>query len=69
MYVVYDHPRDFPDDFVVTRWAIRHNGETCIDAARTAPTLEAARAPLRRMGLARMPRDHDDDPCIVEVSL
>jgi hypothetical protein len=62
MFVVYDHPRDFPGHFVVRRWL---GGRPTADFA-IADTLEAARAEVP-IGLHRLPREPDDDRVIVET--
>lgn len=68
-YVIYEHPLDYPEHFVVRRWEI---GEGKILAAKEplgiAPTLESARAMLPE-GLYRIARDKRDDPAIAEVWL
>ncbi len=65
MYVIYDHPRDYPHAFVVRMWED--------DAPRELPfaiqpTLDDARATLPP-GLHRIDRHPFDDAVIVEVWL
>lgn len=62
MFVVYDHPKDYPGHFVVRRWfADRPTEDFAI-----ADTIEKVRAEVP-MGLHRMPRQEKDDAVIVEV--
>lgn len=62
LYVIYDHPRDYPDSFVVRRWELDAQKEV----VGTAPTLEAARK-LVPPDLYNLGRHEGDDPNIVEV--
>lgn len=70
IYTVYDHPRDYPDEFVVRGCSIvRGRAEPVLDPELTArgATLEAVRAPFLALGLHRQDRWPGDDPCIVET--
>jgi hypothetical protein len=64
-YTIYDHPRDYPDAFVVRAWEIGP-GTMTPGQPRTAPTLEAARK-LIPPGLYCLGRAADDDSTIVET--
>ena len=64
-WVVYGHPRDYREGYVVRQWEVGPARVTP-GQAQTAPTLEAARE-LVPAGLVRVPRAPDDDPAIVEV--
>lgn len=63
-FAIYDHPRDYPDHFVVRRWV--GDVPTCDFAI--ADTLDAARAEVPD-GLYRIPCQIADDPVLVEVWL
>lgn len=67
IWVIYDHPRDFPDHIVMRpQWAMR-SGE--VRAARVGGLYDSvgeARADLPP-GLAHLMRHHDDDPAILET--
>lgn len=66
-YVIYDHPADFPDHWVVRRWAIGRG--TLVpdpEPLGVANTLEAARWLLPE-GLMLMPNPGETEPTIVEV--
>ena len=66
-YTIYDHPRDYPEGFVVRQWRIASGeGGPTPEEAWTAPSLEAARA-LVPAGLFCLPRVAEDDPVIVET--
>jgi len=66
-YVIYDHPKDFPDKFVVRKWIIKKNGILEFDTGVfVADTLEEAREFIP-FGFTPMPVFQDDDPAIAEV--
>lgn len=63
MWVIYDHPKDFPDHFVARQWMIPDHPTSQI---RLSPTLE----PLHHyfgvtLGMVWMPRQPEDDIVIV----
>jgi hypothetical protein len=62
IWVVYDHPADFPSNFV----ARMHLDEKPTGNLMISPDLESIRDQLRRHGLVCMARHPDDDPKIVE---
>ena len=61
-YVIYDHPRDYPGEFVVRRWELGKPRELL----GSANTLQGARK-LLPPGLVNLGRYEQDDPFIVEV--
>ena len=69
-WVIYDHPRDFPNNIVVRHWLIWRGGEiSATDEVWLRDDVEGARDVIRAnfpdgYRLARQP---DDDPTIVEV--
>jgi hypothetical protein len=65
MFVVYEHPKDYPGHFVVRRWAFGPRGFQACQDAQLATTLEEARA-LVPGSYMRMPRAAGDDAVIVE---
>lgn len=65
MWVVYDHPSDFPDEFVARVWKVSAAGPRA-DVIR-AKDLEFIRRVLRDSGLVVMDRFVEDDPNILEV--
>ena len=67
-YVIYDHPKDFPDDFVVRRFEITKDGaipESKLFMNRKS--LGEIREQLKRIGLYPIARHTEDDPVIVET--
>ena len=68
-YVVYDHPSDFPDKFVVRLWTVTPKGELLpTDIHSTHDTLDEARETIPCEYL-RLPRCLNDDPNILEIWL
>jgi len=67
MYTVYCRPSDFPENFVVRRWAVTA-GKVMAEAGLwcLAETLEGARGSIPQQ-LYRQERQPGDDPVIVEV--
>jgi hypothetical protein len=72
MFVVYEHPLDFPESFVVRRWVVEL-GATRPDPLPVALglTLEEVRKKLlaEQPDLVRTAPMAMDDPCIKEVWL
>ena len=68
LYTIYEHPTDYPDGYVVRRWLVEAGAPPTPLGAHRAPTLDAVRA-LLPPGLARLPRELEDDPVIVETWL
>lgn len=68
MWTVYDHPADFPDEFVARAWRITAGKAEPTNISFTAPSLEEVRA-LLPPGLALLGRSESDDPKIVETWL
>jgi len=68
MWVIYDHPKDFPDCFVARKTVVNSGPEYPRPTAvcKTAPTLEDLREKLPP-GLSMLSRSPDDDPVIVEI--
>jgi hypothetical protein len=64
IWVIYDHPLDYPHHFVVRRWLNDVPDREC----GLFDSLREARLHVPR-GLARLPRWENDDPKIVEVWL
>jgi hypothetical protein len=67
-WVIYDHPRDDPDHYVMRRWEIRGSLMIATADVAQADTLEEIRQAIPP-GLYCLPRFAEDDPCIVEVWL
>lgn len=69
MYVIYDHPKDFPEEFVCRRHCLE-NGRATIEPELFARgrTIEYVRAQIPN-GEYRIGRSLEDDPVIVETWL
>jgi hypothetical protein len=69
MYVIYQRPRDYPEHFVMRRWAIAGGAaEADKDYFVLAETLDQARQSVPPY-CVRLERDPSDDPVIVETWL
>lgn len=62
MFVIYDHPRDYPGHFVVRRWS----GDRPTDDFAIADSIEIARTHVPS-GLCRLPHQPGEDDVIVET--
>jgi hypothetical protein len=69
MWVIYDHPKDFPNCFVARRWEVSRAKTEATDRYTTAETIEELREIFQRQGLYRIPRAAVDDEKIVETWL
>jgi DNA-binding transcriptional LysR family regulator len=65
LYTIYDHPRDFPDWYVVRAW----EGDRPDGLVAFSDDLAVLRAMLAGQGLTCIPRNYGDDPVIVETWL
>ncbi len=68
IWTVYEHPTDYPDQFVARRFNILIDKPEpqATDDIVTAASLQELREMLP-IGLTRIPRLHGDEPQIVEV--
>lgn len=64
-WVVYAHPKDFPDHFVLRPWLCDKGTVSALPILGYADTLEEVRT-LIPPGLARFLPSPSDDPCIAE---
>lgn len=70
MYTIYDHPIDFPEEFVVRAWRIIEGSLDPIPDQNIFikhKDLECIRKELFDMGLVCIPRSESDSPGIVET--
>jgi hypothetical protein len=65
LWVVYDHPSDYPEDWVARQHVIGIAGSQPTDRTMIG-SLESIRAALRRSGFVQIDRSETDDPVIVE---
>lgn len=68
MWIIYDHPLDFPQYFVARRWEAHPGRPMPTDDLMMAEDLGDLRDALPE-GLYPLARDEMDDPTIVEVWL
>jgi hypothetical protein len=64
-WVIYDHPRDYPREFVARKWV----GNEATPEVICANSVGALRDALQHKGLSRLARHSSDDPIIVETWL
>jgi hypothetical protein len=67
IWVVYDHPSDYPEDYVARMWLNGVATETCIvnKSVWAIRVIIGHNYPLLRC----LPRIPEDDPCVVECWL
>lgn len=65
-WVVYDHPKDYPDGYVARKWIANAEDAGPTDVAMWSNNLEEVRDFLENLGLVKLARDPSDDPVIVE---
>jgi len=70
LWVVYDHPIDYPDAYVARLHEVSGQGRQRVTHhVLTADNLTEIRAALAAFGLTRISRSVEDDPVIVETWL
>lgn len=67
LYTVYDHPADYPQHFVVRKFAIGPGTVTQTDDVQLYESLPLVWRAMMDQGLVCLPRSTDDDPKIVET--
>ena len=68
IWVIYDHPRDQPEFYIVRRQRATNTGSILHDVRSYGfRELEHARAWLRQQGLTPLARMDEDDPVIIET--
>jgi len=68
-YAIYDHPSDYPHEFVCRRWRAARGAVRPIDNGEPfarGQTLDSVRAMLPA-NLTNLGRKHGDDPRLVET--
>jgi len=67
MWTIYDHPTDYPDNFIAREWIIgREPAAISITDNVIIGSLENIRMRLQAKGLMRLRRDRNDDEKIIE---
>lgn len=71
MWTIYDHPSDYPNEFVARLFEIRATGATATGHVVAAPTLPLIRRVVQRLapGSVCVGRRPDDEPVVVETWL
>jgi len=69
IWTIYDHPLDFPNEYVARRFTVGANGSGPTDDILTSTSLDLLRTELAGRGLTVIDRLPGDDPKIVEVWL
>jgi hypothetical protein len=70
IWVIYDHPKDYPDEYVARLWQVGPNGETtCKSSVIRTKVVDKLRRIFMKSGLVRMDRSDIDDDCILETWL
>jgi hypothetical protein len=69
MWVVYDHPSDYPEHYVARQHIVGIDGEEPTDRMMASFTLDSIRTELADLGLICVTRSEGDDPVIVETWL
>lgn len=65
IWVVYDHPRDWPRFYVARRYeGVRPTDRVIMDVS-----IERLRRQLQKLGLVKLMPDPSDDPVIMETWL
>lgn len=69
LWTIYDHPRDYPKDFVARKWEIYPTGARATTDILQSEDLSTLRGLLDQQGLCMLHRSPGDDPVIVETWL
>jgi hypothetical protein len=69
IWTIYDHPRDFPNEFVARRFVVDGSVPRWTDDILTSSSLDLLRDEMVSRGLTVINRLPDDDRNIVEVWL
>ena len=69
MWTIYDHPTDYPKDFVARKWEIYSTGARATSDLLRSDDLATLRGLLDQQNLCMIHRSPDDDPTIVETWL
>lgn len=69
MWTVYDHPLDYPNEYVARLWLSIPGQPDPVWTAHTVACveLERLREFMTECGLTRIPRSEGDDPVIIET--
>ncbi len=68
-YVLYDHPKDFPNEYIVREWSVQSDKIEPIGVFLQSQHLNEIYHYMGAMDLYYIPRQMNDDPCIMGVWL
>ena len=71
VWAIYDHPKDYPDQYVARRWVVpRESGDPVpTEEVVMSTDIEVIRFAMRSRGLHLLPRFENDDGAIMETWL
>jgi hypothetical protein len=71
MWVVYDHPSDYPNNYVARLWVWDDEAGAYVatDEQMVCPDLDVIRRQLHLRGLVKLDRQRGDDTVILETWL
>lgn len=69
IYVIYDHPKDYPDHYVIKRDLVDTNVYRDPGYIFKHENLEVCRREMVMKGLVCLQRHQNDDPVIIETWL
>ena len=67
IWVVYDHPKDYPHVFVARRWLVGKRGQRTTDIILIDDDIGRLRLALEGRGLIKLDRMPGDDPVVMET--
>ena len=67
IWVIYDHPSDYPDSFIARRYFSYYEIQEPTMDVIVAPDYEYIRNALEKYGLVKLDRHPNDDPKIMEI--
>ena len=67
MWVIYDHPKDFPDYFIARLWLVDDQAPQMTNSIIACKSLEELRDRMHAMRLVSLLRHPNDDPKIIET--
>jgi hypothetical protein len=70
IWVIYDHPKDFPEEYVARLWQVKNGSSPEFTASVIrSKSVERLREIFVNTGLVRIDRYNIDDECILETWL
>ena len=69
LWSIYDHPDDFPDNYVARMFHSDKDGARATNKVMVGPSLNQIRNVMQSAGLTCLMRDRNDPPNVVETWL